>query len=97
MRLEIAPAALTDLDDGAAFYEGRGGIELRLRFVAEFDRIAQLILAHPDMGKATLANRRRYLMRRFPYSIIYQVTSDTVRVVAAAHQSRRPAYRAGRT
>ena len=96
MRLEVAPTALADLDEGAAFYEERGGIELRTTFIAEFDRVAQLILSRPDTGKVTLANRRRYLMRRFPYSIIYQITADTVRIVAAAHQSRHPAYWASR-
>ena len=74
----------------------RGGTELRQSFIAVFDRVAQKILANPAMGKLTLTNRRRFLMRRFPYSIIYLETAEAVRVIAAAHQSRHPGYWAGR-
>jgi toxin ParE1/3/4 len=35
---------------------------------------------------------RRYLLRRFPYAIIYVVTDDALMVLAIAHTSRRPGY-----
>jgi hypothetical protein len=35
-------------------------------------------------------------MRRFPYSLIYTVIGDEVRILAVAHHSRRPGYWRGR-
>jgi hypothetical protein len=35
-------------------------------------------------------------MRRFPFSIVYSVGGDNLRVLAVAHQSRRPRYWRGR-
>jgi len=31
-------------------------------------------------------------MRRFPFSIVYYVADDTIRIVAVAHAKRRPGY-----
>jgi hypothetical protein len=32
------------------------------------------------------------LMHRFPYSIIYDLANDEIRIYAIAHHSRHPAY-----
>ncbi|MBK7425134.1 MAG: type II toxin-antitoxin system RelE/ParE family toxin [Propionivibrio sp.] len=40
--------------------------------------------------------RRQYNFRRFPYSIIYQVTVEELRILAVAHHRRRPGYWSGR-
>ena len=96
MRLVLVPAALAELRDAAAFYAERGGVELGLAFVEEFERTAQLILDRPDWGMKFRGTCRRCLLRRFPYSIIYQVTANELRVIAVAHHRRRPAYWSGR-
>ena len=96
MKLVVLPVALTELHDAAAFYAARANFELGLAFVAEFERTTNLILANPGLGAVFRGTRRRYLFRRFPYSIIYQVTAGELRVVAVAHHRRRPAYWASR-
>ena len=35
---------------------------------------------------------RRYLIRRFPYAVIYEMRGDQAVVLAVAHTSRRPGY-----
>jgi len=35
-------------------------------------------------------------MKHFPYSLVYIVSKDEIRILAVAHQSRRPDYWAGR-
>ena len=35
---------------------------------------------------------RRILLDRFPFTIDYRVTSNTLNIVAVAHQKRRPGY-----
>jgi len=96
VKLVIVPPALGELHDAAAFYSESANIELGLAFVAEFERTVNVILANPTLGLIFRGNRRRYLLRRFPYSVIYQVTSNELRVIAVAHHRRRPGYWAGR-
>ncbi|MBK9572434.1 MAG: type II toxin-antitoxin system RelE/ParE family toxin [Rhodoferax sp.] len=92
MKLVIVPLALAELHDAAAFYTARASVELGLAFVTEFERTAKLVLESPKLGAIYRGTRRRYLFRRFPYCIIYQVTAEELRVIAVAHQRRRPGY-----
>ena len=96
MKLVIVPLALGELNDAAAFYVASANAELGLAFVGEFERAVHDILANPHVGAIFRKTRRRYLLRRFPYSVFYHVASDEIRIVAVAHQRRRPAYWSGR-
>ena len=96
MKLVIVPLALDELREAAAFYAASGNVELGLAFVAEFERTANFVLANPMIGPVFRGTRRRQLLRRFPYSIIYQITADEVHVIAVPHHRRRPGYWAGR-
>jgi plasmid stabilization system protein ParE len=97
VKLVVVPLALAELHDAAAFYSARADEKLGLAFVAEFERTANLILANPLRGAIFRGAERRSYLRRFPYSIIYQVTREEIRVVAVAHHRRRPGYWAKRT
>lgn len=96
MKLVIVPAALAELHDAAAFYTASANLELGLAFVADFERTVKGALANPKVGAVFRGSRRRYLLRRFPYGIIYQITEEELRIIAVAHQRRRPAYWSGR-
>ena len=92
MKLVVTPPALAELHDAAAFYTLKANVDLGLAFVAEFERTANLVLDNPLLGSVFRSTRRRYTLRRFPYSIIYQVTAKELRILAVAHHSRRPGY-----
>jgi plasmid stabilization system protein ParE len=92
VKLVVYPAALTELHDAAAFYTLKANVELGLAFVTEFERTANLVLDNPLLGAEFRGTRRRYILRRFPYSIIYQVTAEELRILAVAHHRRRPGY-----
>ena len=96
MKLVVSPAALTELHDAAAFYTLKANVELGLAFVTEFERTANFILANPLIGAVFRGTRRHYILRRFPYSIIYQVATEELRILAVAHHRRRPGYWAQR-
>ncbi|HEY6327876.1 MAG TPA: type II toxin-antitoxin system RelE/ParE family toxin [Blastocatellia bacterium] len=91
MKYSVHPEAANDLRDAADYYRKRAGNDLSQALVAEFERSITLLLAHPLLGSSWRGSRR-YLMRRFPYSIIYTVTPEEIRVLAVAHHSRRPGY-----
>ncbi|MBA3507082.1 MAG: type II toxin-antitoxin system RelE/ParE family toxin [Betaproteobacteria bacterium] len=96
MKLVIVPLALAELHDAAAFYTASANAELGFAFLAEFERATVDLLANPKLGAVFRQSKRRYVLRRFPYSVFYQVAADEVRVIAVAHQRRRPAYWASR-
>ena len=50
MKLVVAPLALAELHDAAAFYTLKADVELGLAFVAEFERTANFVLANPLLG-----------------------------------------------
>jgi toxin ParE1/3/4 len=92
VKLVIAPVALAELHDVAAFYTLKANVELGLAFVAELERAVNLVLANPQLGAAFRGTRRRYILRRFPYSIIYRATVEELQILAVAHHRRRPGY-----
>ena len=96
MKLVIASMALAELRDATEFYTLKANADLGLAFVAEFERAANLVFANPQLGSVFHGTRRRFFLRRFPYSIIYQLTNDELRILAVAHHRRRPGYWAQR-
>lgn len=64
--------------------------------LAEFERSVELLLQHPGLGTLWRQGKRRFVMNRFRYSVIYTVSSEEIRILAVAHHSRRPGYWRGR-
>jgi toxin ParE1/3/4 len=92
VNLVVVPRALAELRVTVAFYSARANVELALAFVAEFERTANQILQNPKIGMIFRGSRRRYSLRRFPYSVIYYATENELPIVAVAHHRRRPDY-----
>ena len=91
------PLADSELVDGAAYYAQEVNQALGSDFIAEFERSIDLLRLFPRIGTPLRSGLRRLPMRRFPYSIIYWESGDALRVLALAHQKRRPGYWRGRT
>jgi toxin ParE1/3/4 len=93
----ISREAERELTETGVFYAGEGGRDLGLAFIAEFERSLRLLCLQPQIGARWRNDRRRFAMRRFPYSVIYYLRNDELRVVAIAHHRQLPGYWAGRT
>lgn len=65
-------------------------------FEREIDRAIERIGEAPTVFPVVDGELRRYLLDRFPYALIYFIAATTVRVIAVAHQHRRPRYWAAR-
>lgn len=91
MIVSVSAEAEAELIDGARHYAAEGGVPLGLAFIAEFERVLALLAEHPQLG-AIWKRRRRFSLRRFPYSVIYTHDSDALRVIALAHHRRKPGY-----
>jgi plasmid stabilization system protein ParE len=65
-------------------------------FLVEVERTVKHIQEHPESAPVIKKIVRRKLVRRFPYSVMYSVVNDTIRILAIASHKRRPFYWRGR-
>ena len=96
MNPSVSPEADWELSEGAIFYARSASAEVGLAFVLEYERALALLCARPQLGAPWRNNRRRFPLRKFPYSVIYYVRDEELRVIALAHHRRKPSYWSGR-
>lgn len=92
MNYWLHPAAREDLRDAARFYHGKGGAALSQSLLAEFESSVAMLLEHPLLGNRWRHGKRRFVMKHFPFGVIYTVVGDQLRILAVAHHSRAPDY-----
>lgn len=92
MRIALHPEAERDLLEAAGFYEREGSPALAARFIAEFKRMAVLLAEQPEIGSPRSRGRRGLAMSVFPYTLVYKIFGDEIRILVVKHDSRRPHY-----
>jgi toxin ParE1/3/4 len=92
MKVTLHPDAEGDIGEAAAFYEREGSAVLAARFVAEFKKLSKLLIEHPNIGSPRSKGRRALSMNVFPYTVIYRVNSEEIRVLVVKHDRKRPGY-----
>jgi toxin ParE1/3/4 len=91
LSVEIHPAAIAEARAARQWYEVRSSDAARA-FLAELDIAIESIRTSPELYSPYLHGTRRYLLRRYPYLVVYRVIATTVQVIAVAHGRRRPGY-----
>lgn len=89
VELIVAPEALQDVDEAYSWYENRR-IGLGEEFLSCVDACIQIICRTPELYMKVHENYRRALVRRFPYAIFYEYTSEKVFVYSVFHTSLNP-------
>ncbi len=94
--LRFDDEAVEELEVAAEWYEARRenlGLELvsavreALRRVSESPKTWPVVRAVPERLEV-----RRFLLRRFPYSVVFIELDQEIRIVAIAHTSREPGF-----
>ncbi len=88
--------AAEDLAPAFRFYKREAGAGLARRFLGEFERLARLLEQYPGLGTPANDGRKTDPMTDFPYSVIYRVGDDGIRILVVRHQNRDPEYGEGR-
>lgn len=91
MIVDFHPEASEEVLEAARFYESRQE-ELGTRFLDALQKALDTIEYDPYIWKADKMGRRKYLVWKFPYIVIYKVLSSRLYVLAVAHTSRKPGY-----
>ncbi|MBV5299957.1 MAG: type II toxin-antitoxin system RelE/ParE family toxin [Rhodoferax sp.] len=96
MQVKFATLAEVELDEATLYYENKvPGLGAQFRDQVEHSarQIGRMPLLYAEIRPAV----RRYVLRRFPYSLVYSVEADYVLVIAVAHHKRRAQYWAGQS
>jgi plasmid stabilization system protein ParE len=91
MKYEFHPEAELELYEAARRYESEV-TGLGRRFGDEVERVVNLLLENPEMGVCVDEDLRHFVLRKFPFSVVYAAAGDLVYIVAVAHGSREPDY-----
>ena len=70
--------------------------ELGSRFEQAVAQAVRSAVAHPERGAPRSKSTRRWLVKGFPFGIIYRAGESEVLIVAVAHQRKKPEYWAAR-
>lgn len=96
MKITLLPAAEDDVAEAATFYERTGSPVVAAKFVAEFRRVAHVLLEFPEIGSPRTRGRRGFPLSLFPYTIVYRQTTDGIMILVVKHDRRRPKFGAQR-
>lgn len=94
--ISIHSDAEAEYEAAMAWYLARSD-QAAAGFEEAIERALESLAANPHLHPLYDDRHRFCVLRRYPYSIIYRVDSDQVRIVAVAHSRRLPGYWSGRT
>lgn len=89
--LAFHPGAEAELAKDVEFYAERSR-RLAEEFADAVYAALTFVRGNPDAGTPLRGAIRRWLVRRFPYSVIYREEQDRIYVLAVAPHRRRPGY-----
>jgi len=90
--VEFHDEASAEYDAAFDWYLERSS-DAALKFGAEVNRAVSQIAEAPKRWASSAHFTRRFLLRRFPFVLIYRVqASGNIQILAVAHTSRRPGY-----
>jgi toxin ParE1/3/4 len=90
-KVVILNEAQQELQDIVTWYDKRH-YSLGLDFLNVVKETISLISDNPEIATAHKNDTRRYLIKRFPYVIVYTNFNDKVWIIAFAHCKRKPGY-----
>lgn len=88
-RYRLLIPASEELESIVDYYAGIK-TSLAVGFLDEFDQGMDLICSYPQAWGRLDENHRRFLIRRFPYGIIYCLEEEQILVTSIMHLQRDP-------
>jgi hypothetical protein len=89
MKIDFLNAAQSEFDDAIDYYDEQL-FGLGLEFEEEVEQVLERIDHYPEAWSPLSPRVRRCVLNRFPYSVIYEVRSEIIIIVAIQHHHREP-------
>jgi len=94
-RVRFDVAAELELNEAADYYDLESP-RLGTVFLDEVEHALAQVVQFPAAATPVFVGVRKRLLTKFPYALLYSVRGDEIRILAVAHQKRRPFYWHGR-
>ena len=91
MTLKISQLAFLEIEDAKEFYNLQKPT-LGDTFKNDVKKTIENIKNFPNLYPNITNDLKRTVLHRFPYSIFYAITDDTILILSVAHQHRKPFY-----
>ena len=93
LKIEVHPQVYSELENARSWYEEHAK-NLGSEFLEEVDRAFQTIKDSPTTWSWYDKKQkiRRFFIHRFPYAVIYRLTSSAIQIIAIKHLRRKPDY-----
>jgi plasmid stabilization system protein ParE len=85
------PEAEAEIRAAAAWYLSRSQ-RAAVGLIEELDRVMVLIQQFPEWQPPYDERHRFAVLRRYPYSVVYRIEGERIRVIAFAHSRRSAGY-----
>lgn len=92
MKISVSREAQADLRGATDWYLDASAFAAADEFADALDRAWVRIADFPALGTPGKLGTRLLTLNKFPYSLVYRIEPDRVRVIAVAHHGRRPGY-----
>jgi plasmid stabilization system protein ParE len=89
--IELHPSAIDDARAAYEWYAERSETAAQ-SFLCEIDKAIHDLSESPNRWPAFVSGTRRYLLKRFPFFLVFEVDPNRIVVLAVAHARRRPGY-----
>jgi len=89
MKVLFTDAARAEALEAFDYYQERSE-RAAARFLERLEDATAWLSAHPTTGKPLSARTRRYLMKTFPYLVIYRLREEAVWIIGVVHEKRDP-------
>lgn len=91
MTLKISQLAFLEIEDAKEFYNLQKPT-LGDTFKNDVKKSIESIKKFPNLYPNITNDLKRTVLHRFPYSIFYAITDNTILILSIAHQHRKPFY-----
>ena len=91
LSIRLHPLAADEAEAARFWYFERNG-DAAAEFLAELNAAMAAISEGPGRWPRLDTRYRRFLLRNFPFSVVYLPLADRIDVIAIAHHRRLPGY-----
>lgn len=89
--VEVLPEVYNEMEAARSWYDNKLK-GLGSRFLDEVDRAMDAIIESPNIWTNYSVGTKRFILHRFPFSIIYRHNDIKIQILALMHFKKKPGY-----
>ena len=89
--VDVLPQAIDEAREARNYYLTKSAAAEEA-FRKELEHAVALIREHPETWPTYVHGTRRFVLHRFPYSLVYRTDGTSSLIIAVAHAKRKPGF-----